>query len=898
MNLKQKFEETVERFAQCRAIQSKKDGRWHDYSYRQLGDHVASLAAWLHRRGVGKGDRVALVVSNRAEWPMLFFATVSLGAIVVPINPEAHQREVENIVKDAQCKIVFTDSVDTYPFIQDVIAVDSPTFTTAITASSQDIPAPTTLAPSDTACILYTSGTTDEPKGVVLSHRNFLANCEALYQLGLIKQGDSVFSILPLHHAYPLTVTMLLPLLFGVTIIYPRTIRSEELLQTMQEANPTFFVAVPQVFYLFYQHITDRLKRIPFPFNFLCKGLIESLYVLRKYTTINSARFILYSIHRRFGRSLRFFGSGGAKLDEDVAKMLFKLGFTILEGYGLTETAPVLTMNPPQRPKIGSVGVPVPGVTLLIKDKDKNGVGEVIVRGANVMVGYYKRSEATAEVIRDGWFHTGDLGYLDSDGYLFLTGRSKDVIVLSSGLNIHPDEIEQAYMQQAPVKEMCVFDTAAPKSPEQNIVLWAVVVPDLKFFRKYGEVNLRSVIKERFDNVSRELPPHKRIMGFSVTLEELPRTLLGKVKRFAVKEMYTPKVRQEDSELKPQELSEDDRHLVELPSSKKILSYLKKRTGVTHDIAIHDSLEIDLGIDSLGRIELASGLEKEFKMRINNEVIGSSFTVKDLLRGIDALLKEGVEALPERERGIASGPDYWRQLLEVLPREENLKKIELHPGFGMWLINFVVSGFVYGLFKIFYSFRVEGGEHLPKKGPCLIYANHVSYFDGFLMFISLPRIPQRDVFFVGFRPYFNVPVIRNLIKTGRVIPLDLSSHLIEALRSCSYVLRNAKTICVFPEGIRSLDGTVREFKKGFGILAKESSAVLLPAVIEGAYEAWPRTSRFPKHHPITVRFGEAVTSEQLEKEGFRMGAHDSYDAICMASRNALIKLKDGTTPHF
>ncbi len=898
-NLREKFKDASSKYSNKAAIQYKKDNEWIDISYSVFRHNVESLSSFLLKEGIEKEDKIAILLDNRPEWPLIFFASVFIGAISIPLNPDSSEREIENILRDSESKIVFTSDGALFKkvfssartFLKNIISVDSDEFKKAVKSPGQISSLRIEILLSDLVCILYTSGTTDLPKGVMLSHKNLSSNCESLYRLSLISQEDSVISILPLHHTYPLTVTMLLPLLYGGTIVYPGTLRGEVILKAMQEENPTVFVAVPQIFHLFYQNIRERLKKIPWPFSVFFRVVIDCLYKVRNKTGINLARHLLWGLHKKFGKRLRLFISGGAKLNGDVEKMLFKFGFTILEGYGLTETSPVLTLNPLKSAKIGSVGLPIPDVELRIEGRDKSGIGEVVVRGPNVMGGYYRREELTAQVIKNGWFHTGDLGYIDEDGYLFLTGRSKEVIVLSSGLNIYPEEIEEAYLKHAPVKEMCVFEVPARKGREESLVLWAVVVPDLEFFKKFGEVNLRNVIKERIDDVSRELPPYKRIMGFSITLEKLPCTLLGKIKRFAVKEMYTPQIIREDR-LAPmaKELSREDLELIEEDAGEKIIRYLKKQAKVKH-IVPGDSLELDLCIDSLGRIELVSELEKVFNIKIKDEIIGRSFTVRDLIVGMKSLLKEGALALPTEEKEITAGPDYWKRIFQILPEKESLEKIDLNPNFWAWLAGFLFISFHYIFFKIFYNLKVEGQDNFPKSGPYILYVNHTSYFDGFLVAASLPDFPRLDLFFVGFRPYLAVPIIRNLIRIGRVIPLDFSSHLLEALRSSYYVLKNGKNLCLFPEGLRTLDGNINEFKKGFGILVKETKPKLLPVILEGSFEAWPRTSKFPKRHPITVRYGKVLDPQELEEEGFEMGAKDSYEAICIAARDALIKLK-------
>ncbi len=889
-NLAAAFAETAASRSADIAIQYRKGDAWAAVSYNELAALARAVGAFLSKEGIRKDDRVAILMENRPEWPAVFFGAVSTGAAVVPINPESTRNEIENILRDSGSKILFTGTAAKACPVTRTVSVDSGEF--------KDISQPsagvrTDIGPSDLACILYTSGTTDIPKGVMLTHANLISNCDSIYQLGVITGKDAIVSMLPLHHTYPLTVTMISPLLCGGTIVYPGSLRPEAVLKAMQDLNPTIFVAVPQIFYLFHRKMMEAVRAFPPALNLLCALVTGLFYAVRKKTGINLSRFFYGRLHRKFGRRMRLLISGGAKLDENVERDLLRLGFTIVEGYGLTETSPVLTFNSLGRPKIGSAGKAVPGVELKIDEADEKGVGEVLARGPNIMKGYYRRQDLTDAVIRDGWFRTGDLGWIDRDGYLFLTGRLKDIIVLSSGKNIYPEEIEEAYAKAAPVKEICVFDASGVQGVRDSNALWAVVRPDLENFRKFGEVNLRFVLKERFDNLSKSLPSHKRLMGFTITLEDLPHTLLGKIKRYAVKEMYGPKVTEERAGAAPapREISDEDKALSGTVTGRKVLECLTRQSGIARQITPVDSIELDLGIDSLGRIELASSLEKAFDAEIKDEAIGSAFSVRDLIVGVgDALT--AAKGLPPEEREIIVGPDYWKKLLEVLPKKENLEKIDLHPGLASWAIGFILTSVPYLLFKLFYSLKAEGRENVPGEGPYILYANHTSFFDGPAVAAALPRRPMLELFYIGFRPYLEAPVMRNLVKTARLIPLDFSAHFLEALRSCYYVLQHGKGLCVFPEGLRSFTSEVGQFKKGFGILAKETGAKLVPAAILGTYEAWPRAAKYPKRHPILVRFGTPVAAEDLEREGRAMGAVDGYDAICLAARKALVELKE------
>lgn len=478
-----------------------------------------------------------------------------------------------------------------------------------------------------------------------------------------------------------------------------------------------------------------------------------------------------------------------------------------------------------------------------------------------------------------------------------LTTRFKNFIILDSGEKIYPGEIEDIYTKVAPVKEMCVFTVSGKGGSKNSKVLWAVIQPDLDSFREFGEVNLRSVLKERFDNASLSLPVYKRLKGFTIALEDLPHTFFGKLERYAVKEIYEPRVIAGIEGALPVsgELTAADLRLTESEPGIKIFECLQEQSGVKKPIKLEDSLELDLGIDSLGRIELALRLKQAFSAEIKLEAVARSFSVKDLFQEIADALRTAKDISPEdKERSL--GPDYWKENLRVLPTQETLEMIELGTGYFAWLFRFTLTAIDCLIFRLFFRIKGEGEENVPKEGAYIIYANHSSFLDGPAIAACLPRRPVFQIFYFVFGPYFFRPfiksrVLRNLVKMGRFIPFDFSTHFLEALRSCFLVLQRGKGLCFFPEGLRSSTGKIGKFKKGFGVLAKETGAKLVPVAIEGTHEAWASTAKYPKRYPIRVRFGKPLIPEDLEKEGAAMGAKNSYEAICVAARKVLIELK-------
>lgn len=478
-----------------------------------------------------------------------------------------------------------------------------------------------------------------------------------------------------------------------------------------------------------------------------------------------------------------------------------------------------------------------------------------------------------------------------------LTPRFDDFIILNSGEKIYPQELEEFYTKIAPVKEMCVFIVSGMMGVRKSKVLWAIIQPNLENFREFGEVNLRFVIKERFDNASHELPLYKRLKGFTVTLNDLPLNTFGKLNRYEIKKIYEPRVIAGKEGALPAsgELSPEDLLLTGSVIGKKVLQCLKKQRSMTRPINLEDSLELDLGVDSLGRIELASCLESAFSADLKVETISRAFSVKDLILGITDALK-GVNGVPLEDQGGGVREDYWKEHLNIPPKKETLQMLELSTGYFAWVFRFIFTAIDCLIFKVFFNIKSEGSMNVPKEGAYILYGNHTSFLDGLAIGACLPRRPVFQIFYFVFGPYFFRPfiknrVLKNFVKMGRFIPFDFSTHFLEALRSCYYVLKNGKGLCFFPEGLRSTDGKIGEFKKGFGVLAQVTGAMLVPVVIEGAHEAWPSTAKYPKLHSIRVKFGKPLHPEDLQKQGLGLGTKDPYEAICLAARKALVELK-------
>ena len=532
----------------------------------------------------------------------------------------------------------------------------------------------------------------------------------------------------------------------------------------------------------------------------------------------------------------------------------------------------------------------IPDVELKITNPNEEGIGEILIKGPNVMKGYYKREEETLRVLKDGWFNSGDLGYIDEDGYLYITGRKKEIIVLSSGKNIYPEEVESHYAKSPFIKESCVLGIG--EREEESLA--AVIVPNLEYCRKVGEINLYGKIKWELENLSEKLPSYKRIKGFIVAKEDLPRTRLGKIKRFEVKDRYLDELKGRSEKEAKGEIPSTEEDLMILSSeiARKIIEVLNKEAKIERRIYLSDHLELDLGIDSLGRVELLVALEGLFKIDIPDDAMAKVFTVKEFILGMEKLI------LSEKFRESASSQVktqgfilLWNKILNRRPAENIVKKLDLSPRWFAMVFTSSIYEILYIVFRIIWRLRIFGTKNIPQKGAFLLCANHTSYLDAFIIAASIPRRLRKDLFFIGYRAFFEFFVIKNIIKLIKVIPVDPATHLVETMEACSYVLRNGKAVCIFPEGERTIDGEVKNFKKGIGILAKELGVPLVPVYISGSYESWPRTKPLPRPHPIKITFGRPFDFEELKKEGLRLGAKDDYEAVALGIREEVIKLK-------
>ncbi|HNR24690.1 MAG TPA: AMP-binding protein [Candidatus Bipolaricaulis anaerobius] len=480
--------------------------QFQDATYRELWDLSGKLAAWLAGQGIGAGDRVGLISKPSVGWAVAFFAIQRLGAVAVPMDAGLQPGEVARLLTECEAKLLFcspqryhefTPLTQSVPTLNEVISVDVALGAVSLwdVLPDREVAVPDAHPDcEDLAVLMYTSGTTDDAKGVMLCHRNITSNIEAFLKVVEFTPEDSLVTIVPWYHIYGLTTTLLAPLWVGATVTYTDDYRN--LIALARRVGVTVLVGVPKLYHSLYRRILENIEG-------------------------NTVRRILHRFVPRLvgkllkdkllGPQFRFFVSGGAPLAADVGAGLRRLGMGMIEGYGLTETAPVLTMSDPFTPIPGNVGRPLPGVKVKVDKPDLEGYGEVIVWGPNVMLGYYKNPERTAEVLTpDGWFRTGDIGKLDVEGRLFLVGRKKNLIVLESGKKVHPEELEWEFLRIPEVEEVLVYEDRSRGEP----MVAAMVYPNWQVLKKQGietPDQAKARVWEAIRETQRNIAPFKRL---------------------------------------------------------------------------------------------------------------------------------------------------------------------------------------------------------------------------------------------------------------------------------------------------------------------------------------------------------------------------------------------------
>jgi long-chain acyl-CoA synthetase len=889
----QRFQESARKFPDNIALEIQRQQTVERVTFAELTRMSESVANWLSTR-VPRDARVAILAANHPRWVAAYLGIIAAGRTAVPLDTAFHADQVKKLLIDSGASLLFCDVKHLPAAVEAVEGINVGLVMTS--AATEANPTPTkvsepNLAPSlaadldsifaaapadfqpvvpaegDLAALLYTSGTTADPKGVMLTHANLVGEANSV--LAIIKVGpeDALLGILPMFHVLAQMANLFLPLFNGARVVYLETLNTTELLRALQERDITVFCVVPQFFYLIHERIFKELnKRGKFTLR-LVRTLMAFNRTLHR-LGLNAGKLFFGKIHATFGARMRYLVTGGSRFDPAIARDFYSFGIDVLNAYGLTETTGGAFLNIPGHVVIGSVGPPLPGVEAKIVDPKpvEDGAppaGEVAIRGAIVMKGYWNRPDATAEVLRDGWFYTGDLGYFDSGGNLFITGRRKEVIVLANGKNVYPEEIEAHYLQAQYVKEICVMALEARPGDPTSERLHAVVVPNFELLRERKIVNSKEVIRLDIEALSHKIASTKRLGSYDIWQEELPRTTTRKLKRFKI-EKKVRELKQKgagDSDVgteKEKPLTADEHLWLERQDVKRALTIVRESSRNQLD-AIHPThnLELDLGLDSMQRVELLTALEQQLGGEVPESQLAEIYSVRDL---IDAVL-----ASAGRGEGHARAAEpAWSTILSEPVTDPEVLALARHNIFAD--VPFFLLGRLIYLFALDrFHLKMRGLENLPEKGPYLICSNHQSYIDPLVLAAALPWRLFRDTFALGTSDIFGKGFMRRLARWVRVVVLDPDANLMPAMRAGAFGLKQGRILILYPEGERTNDGNPTIFRKGAAILSIHAQAPIVPVAIEGFYEAWPRHKKFPKFTNLQLVFGKPIQPAPLSE---------------------------------
>jgi long-chain acyl-CoA synthetase len=633
-------------------------------------------------------------------------------------------------------------------------------------------------------------------------------------------------------------------------------------IRALREGRATVVIGVPRLYRALSAGIEARASALGRFAKWLYKMTLAFSRLLRKYLGVRAGLFLLRPLHKQFGNSLRVTASGGAQLDPELALTLEALGWQVAIGYGLTETSPLLTINPPGRARLETVGRPIRGTDLRIDplehDKHRSaGQGEIVARGPGVFSGYLHLPKLTRQAFtEDGWFRTGDLGYLDKDNYLHVVGRVSTMIKTQGGEKVQPEDLEEIFAQSDVIQEIGIL--------EDQGKLVAVVVPKAQKESETPEGSQRDVIKEAIEARSRKLPSHQRISSFAITRDPLPRTRLGKIRRAELAERYRQAQRQPDKAaakvkrhpIEPDEMSADDRALLEDDAARHVWQMLAKRFSDDR-LTPDTNLQLELGVDSLEWMNLTLEISQQAGVELEEQVLGNIETVRDLLQAVNESSSGAQDFRPEDvfdqpERFLDARQQRWLRPWGTIERKASAA------GYALNRL----------LVRRWFHLEVTGLEHLPEKPPYIIAPNHTSYLDPLVIAASLSNQRLRHLWWTAWTGVtFANPVLRLVSRLTHTVPIEPEYGARSSLAYGAAILRGGDGLVWFPEGGLSRDGRLSPFKPGLGLLLEHLRIPVVPVLIQGTFEAMPAGTRWPHHHPVKVAFDRSAEVDELMQQG-------------------------------
>lgn len=916
------------------------------WSYEELRRLSGRFARGLVEEGFERGERLAFLAASSSAWITACLGALRSGVVPVPIDVQFDDEALAHVLADSRPRAVLTDArqaarlerldLESRP---DVLLLDGEGEAGERAASAgrdgdaegesegeseggsdervrswrdwlpEEPAASIEVDASGEAILFYTSGTTGPPKGVPLSQENIAKQLGILSPAGLLP-SDRVLLPLPFHHVYPLVVGLLHPLTLGAAVVLPYSLTGPQLVRALDEAEASVIVGVPRLYRALYDGIRARVDSAGRLAGAAFRAVLALSLRLRRWFGLRLGKRLLRQLHARFGPKLRIVASGGSPLDEELAWKLEALGWETAVGYGLTETSPLLTLDPPGEGRIGTVGRVASGVELRIEPveevdgqddgedaaraSDEGEVGEILVRGPTVFSGYLNLPEKTREVFTDdGWFRTGDLGWLDEDGFLRLRGRKGTMIVTEGGENVRPEDVEAAYAEHPAIREIGVLADDAR--------LVALVVPDRGRTKDEGgethgagaDDGAEAIVEEAIDAVAAEQPSYRRPNEFRLTRQALPRTHLGKLRRHKLRERFEQAAHDGGDEadavgpLAIEDMETSDQALLDDPAARRVWDLLAREYGDERRLTPDSSVARDLDVDSLEWLNLSLDIRREAGVELGEEAAGRIETVRDLF-------EETVEAAAEGD-GTVTEEELWRDDPEAVLDAKQRRLLELHGPIASAVAG---AGFALNRLALRLAFRldVEGADRIPDEGPIVLVANHGSYLDAPAIAAALPKERVRAMFWGGWtETMFANPFVRALSRLAHVVPIDPDRGVMSSLAFGAAVLGRGHSLAWFPEGQRSREGRLQPFRAGIGLLLERHPVTVVPAAILGAHEALPPGRRVPRRRTIRVRFGEALDAGDLGRDAGG-DSEPRHERIASALRDAVASELDREAP--
>ena len=792
----------VEKYGSRDALLFKPAFRYLRWTYSRLWDESGQVATLLQRRGLTKGDQVILWGPNSPHWVLIFFGCLRAGVILVPLDLRSAPDYVARVVSRTEPKLAFTSRFT--PKGEADLGVPEIAFE-ELEGAIAGLPEPedVDIQRDDLAEIMFTSGTTGDPKGVMLTHRNLTANIEGISQYIYCDPSSRLLSILPLSHMYEQMGGLFVTLYYGASVTYPTSRQPTVLARTMRERKITIMLLVPQGLELLMNGIEREVARQG------REALWNRLLKIAERLPFRLRRRLFRRVHKQFGGKLDFIVSGGAALDPDLGRKWEMLGVKIVQGYGATEASPVISNHTIKGRRHDSTGRPLPNVEVRISE-----AGEILVRGENVTPGYWRAPEQTAKAFDGDWYKTGDLGYFDDEGFLHIQGRMKDMIVLPSGQNVFPEDVQAVLTKHPRVKDATVVGLTRGSSVEVHA---ALILEDA------------DAAQEAVAWTNGQLAEQQRIRGFTVwSDEDFPRTHTLKVKKQIVIDTILGKIQPEPPAATPAgaRSAGGGRSLLH------IIAEVSKRD--VEDIEDEAALGDDLELDSLGRVELLSAVEAELGVYMDEGQVGPETTVRQLVD----LVEEGSKN-PPMLSFPRWGMRWWcRMTRGALQR-----------------------GVVFPFVALPYGLKVTGRERLEGiTGPVLFASNHNLGLDNPLIIKAVPIEWRRRMAIAGAANLWRNPVwwIMNPL-LGNGFPLAKEGSVRPSLENMGKILDDGWSVLIYPEGELTVGGPIKPFMNGTGLVAVEGRIPVVPLRLHIHRLGSPKRFPFFRRGSVEVSFGEPLS---------------------------------------